>query len=314
MSDAARHSPGRRLGYRLLGSGFDYLLHLRPAEWPIMTAHTAVGYILAVGVQGVLEGMELGALLLALLTWVIFLNGGTLAINSAFDKDEGDIGYLKAPPPVPRHLLAFSLLLLFGGLGLSFLLPVGFRWAYAICLVLSLLYSVPPFRLKAVAGPDWLINMWGFGTITPYAGFSATGAELSPSITLVLLAFCPLFASLYPLTQLYQFEEDQRRGDRTLALILGMRRSLEVAIAATLLAFGLFVWGGLEAGWGWRGVDLLRWAGLGLALASWAGVLLPWLRNHGTMTPDQHQAGMYRGLGAWAVTDIVVILAFGWYN
>ena len=31
----------RRLGYRLLPrDGFSYILHLRPAEWPIMAAHT----------------------------------------------------------------------------------------------------------------------------------------------------------------------------------------------------------------------------------------------------------------------------------
>jgi 4-hydroxybenzoate polyprenyltransferase len=307
-------SPARRLGYRLLGDGFDYLLHLRPAEWPIMTAHTAVGWVLAVGVSGALAGVKLEALLLGLLVWVIFLNGGTLAINSAFDRDEGDIGYLKAPPPVPNGLLGFSLLLLFGGLGLSFLLPVGFRIAYAICLVMSLIYSVPPFRLKAVAGPDWLINMWGFGTLTPYAGYAATGAPVTPSHWLVLLAFCPLFASLYPLTQLYQFEEDRRRGDRTLALILGMKRSLEVAIVAAAVAFGLFVGGAVRAGWATSGIDLVRWAGLGIIMVAWAVVLLPWLRHHATMTPDQHQAGMYRGLAAWAVTDIVVILAFGWYT
>ena len=56
---------------------------------------------------------------------------------------------------------------------------------------------------------------------------------------LVLLSFMPLFASLYPLTQLYQFEEDRQRGDRTLALILGMRRSLQLAVAAALAPPGL---------------------------------------------------------------------------
>ncbi len=103
-----------------------------------------------------------------------------------------------------------------------------------------MLYSVPPFRLKAVAGADWLINMWGFGTLTPYAGWATTGLPLDAARGTVLLAFCPLFAALYPLTQLYQIEEDTRRGDRTLALALGPRRSLDLAIAAVLLAFGLF--------------------------------------------------------------------------
>ncbi len=61
-----------------------------------------------------------------------------------------------------------------------------------------------------------------------------------PARGLVLLAFCPLFAALYPLTQLYQLEEDTRRGDRTLACVLGVRRSLTAALAAAALAFALF--------------------------------------------------------------------------
>ncbi|PYO27101.1 MAG: hypothetical protein DMD73_10585, partial [Gemmatimonadetes bacterium] len=141
------------------------------------------------------------------------LNGGTLAINSVFDKDEGDIGYLRAPPPPPPHLLAFSVALLAGGQLLGFALPPAFRFDYAICLVLSILYSVPPFRFKAVAGVDWVINMWGFGTLTPFAAWAATGRPLDVGHALVLLGFCPLFAGLYPLTQLYQLEEDRRRGD-----------------------------------------------------------------------------------------------------
>jgi 4-hydroxybenzoate polyprenyltransferase len=304
----------RRAGYQLLGDGFDYLLHLRPAEWPIMAAHTALGWLLAVGVTGAAGGVQLAEALSALLLWVVFLNGGTLAINSAFDRDEGDIGYLKSPPPPPRHLLAFSIVLLVAGQLLAFLLPAGFRIAYAICFFLSVIYSVPPLRLKAVAGPDWLINMWGFGTLTPYAGYAATGLPVQPAHWLVLLAFCPLFASLYPLTQLYQFEEDSRRGDRTLALILGMRRSLEVAIGAAVLAFALFVAAGLRAGWTLEGGDLLRWAALLLAGVCWALVLLPWWRKHPRMTPAQHQRGMYAGLAAWAVTDVVVILGFAWYT
>src|SRR5881398_1274106 len=95
-------SAWRRWGYRVLpGDLFSYLLHLRPAEWPIMAAHTALGWVLAVGVRGALQGAHAGAGLAALVLWVVLLNGGTLALNTAFDRDEGDIGYLRAPPPVP---------------------------------------------------------------------------------------------------------------------------------------------------------------------------------------------------------------------
>jgi hypothetical protein len=32
------------------------------------------------------------------------------------------------------------------------------------------------------------------------------------------------------------------------------------------------------------------------------------------MRREEHQAGMYAALGAWAVTDVVVILAWGLYT
>ncbi len=298
-------NPWRRWGYRLLpGDLFSYVLHLRPAEWPIMAGHTAIGYVLAVGWMGVGRGERFVPALAALAVWVILGNGGTLALNSVFDRDEGDIGYLVAPPPLPRHLLAFSLVLLVGGQILAFALPLGFRLAYAACLVLSVLYSVPPFRLKAVAGADWVINMWGFGTLSPYATWAATGRPLDPGNALVLLAFCPLFAGLYPLTQLYQLEEDRRRGDRTLALRLGMRRSLAVALGATLAAFALF---GAAAAALARGPVALA---LGVPLAAWLAVLVPWYRDHRSWSASDHQRGMYRALAAWAVTDVIVVLVF----
>ena len=301
--DARTLNPWRQWGYRLLpGDLFSYVLHMRPAEWPIMAGHTILGYVLAVGLKGAASGERLLPALLALVVWVIFLNGGTLAINSVFDKDEGDIGYLNAPPPLPEHLLAFSLLLLSAGQLLAFALPPAFRIAYAICFILSILYSVPPFRFKAVAGVDWLINMWGFGTLTPFAAWAAMGRPLDAGHALVFLAFCPLFAGLYPLTQLYQLEEDRRRGDRTLALLLGLRASLSVSIACTLLAFALFGWAALALG------EPAWW--LLVPLAAWLVVLVPWYRRRDTLPRAAHQRGMYRALAAWGLTDLTVLLVF----
>jgi 1,4-dihydroxy-2-naphthoate octaprenyltransferase len=125
----------------------------------------------------------------------------------------------------------------------------------------------------------------------------------------VLLGFCPLFAALYPLTQIYQFEEDARRGDRTLARTLGVRRSLWIAIGAAAVAFSLFGMAGLDAGWGLA--EGWRWGLLGFAAMAWGLVLLPWLRGFERMSPSQHQRGMYRALFAWALTDLAVVLAWG---
>jgi len=305
VSDARTLNAWRRWGYQLLpGDLFSYLLHLRPAEWPIMAGHTVLGYVLAARISGVVRGAGLPQALFALAVWVICLNGGTLAINSVFDRDEGDIGYLIAPPRLPRHLLAFSLALLAGGQLLALGLPRAFQLDYAVCFALSIVYSVPPFRYKAVAGVDWVINMWGFGTLTPFAGWAATGRPLDVGHALILLGFCPLFGGLYPLTQLYQFEEDRRRGDRTFALIVGMRASLALAIGCTVLAFGVFAWAALSLRAG-------AWAiALAVPLAAWLGTLVPWYRGRAAWTPRDHQRGMYRALGAWAVTDLAVLLVF----
>lgn len=303
-------SRAREAGYRVLGPRLDYLLHLRPAEWPIMAAHTLVGYLLAVGLVGAASGERLAPALLGLVLWVVCLNGGTLALNSAFDRDEGDIAYLRHPPSPPANLAGFSLALIGTGQILAFRLAAPYPMLYGICFVLSLAYSVPPLRLKAVAGADWLINMWGFGTLTPAAGWAATGVPFEAARGLVLLGFCPLFAALYPLTQLYQVEEDLRRGDRTLASALGMGRSLSAALGAVVIAAGLFAAAGVEAGWHGTGA-VWRWAALTLALCAWALVLVPWRLHGSRWTPAQHQRGMYRALGAWAVTDVVVVLAWG---
>jgi 4-hydroxybenzoate polyprenyltransferase len=274
-----------------------------------VAAHTCLGYLLAVGVANALRSERLGPAALGVGLWVVCLNGGTLAFNSAFDRDEGDVAYLRKPPPPPAGLAGFGLGLMLVGLLAAWLLPVGYRVAYAICVVLSILYSAPPFRLKAVPGADWLINMWGFGTLTPYAGWAATGLPLGPTGILVLLAFCPLFAALYPLTQIYQFEEDTRRGDRTLALTLGPRRSLLISLAAALLAFGIFA----LAAWrtGWNPSESWRWLPLIVAAAGWALVLIPWLLRLNRMTARAHQHGMYRALMAWALTDVAVVFVWG---
>lgn len=299
----------RGAGYRLLGSRFDYLLHTRPAEWPIMAAHTLVGYVLAVGLDGAQRGGRLGSALLGLGLWVVCLNGGTLAFNSAFDRDEGDVAYLRRPPPPPAHLASFGFCLMALGLLGTWLLPAEYRAAYAVCLGLSVLYSAPPFRLKSVPGADWIINMLGFGTLTPYAGWAATGIPLDRVHGLVLVAFCPLFAALYPLTQIYQLEEDRGRGDRTLALLLGVQRSLVVSLVAAGVAFWLLALAGIRAGWGPH--DLWRWLVLGLCAVVWGMLLASWLHRHRLMSERDHQRGMYLALGAWAITDLAVVLAWG---
>ena len=91
----------------LPASWMPYLLHLRPRSWAIVTAHMTVGFLLANGLHLAQDTIQ--RCVVAAISWAVLGNGGTLAINSVFDKDEGDIGYLESPPPpphdTPHHLV-----------------------------------------------------------------------------------------------------------------------------------------------------------------------------------------------------------------
>jgi 4-hydroxybenzoate polyprenyltransferase len=240
-----------------------------------------------------------------MLSWVGCLNAGTLAVNSAFDHDDGDIGYLDAPPPPPKHLALVSITLMALGQLIAFTLPVGFAVAYAICFAMSLAYSVPPVRLKAVAGADWLINIVGVGILTPFAGWAASGAPLRSDGIWIMIGFGCLFGSLYPLTQIYQLEADESRGDRTLVRMLGVGTSLTIALIAAILAFAAFA----RALW-LAGPTATARAVLAITALGWGIVLVSWLARHRRMTSHQHKLGMYRALAVWALTDVAVVVAF----
>lgn len=292
----------RRSFEQLLGpETLAYLLHLRPLEWPIMTAHFLLGTLMATGWAAF--STHGSATTFGWFIFVALLNGGTLAINSAFDQDEGDIGYLRQPPKPPKYLLHVSVVMLALSLGLGFLLPPAFAWSNAACVVMSVLYSVPPPRLKAQAGWDLIINCLGFGLLTPLAGWGLTGRPLEPWFVVVTMGFAFLFGALYPTTQIYQIEEDRSRGDRTLVIRFGEALSLNAAIVFTILAHACFSYAAQE-----RGLSVL-WTIP--SLSAWLGVLVPWRLQWRRWSQSRHEAGMYWSLAAWAVTDLS-LLALLW--
>jgi len=273
-----------------------YWLHLRPKSWAIVLCHFLVGYCVS---GRLLESTS--SLILAAIAWVPCLNGGTLAINSVFDKDEGNIGYLKNPPPVPSGLLALSILLLIAGQGLALLVNAPFAIIYGAAFIMSLLYSVPPVRMKAIPGADLLINAAGYGSFTYLAGYLAVEDGLKSSIVLTAAGFFFLFSALYPLTQIYQTEEDRRKGDRTLTVIIGERRALVFSLVAAIIAFAFLFLAAFEHGIAYGAIILT------LAAVAWFGILIHWLCKW----PDYNdERGMYRALWAWALTDIGIVLCF----
>ena len=172
------------------------------------------------------------------------------AFNSYFDKDEGPIGGLQNPPPVNQSLYYVSLLM--DALALiAGWFYVGTTFALA-CLLYSLVsraYSHPVVRLKKYAILSWLvvsIFQGGFTYLTVIQAIDSlpisklnTFSYLFPALlaTLNLLGF-------YPMTQIYQHDEDARRGDRTISRMMGIKGTFlltaSIFLAATLGFFAYF--------------------------------------------------------------------------
>jgi 4-hydroxybenzoate polyprenyltransferase len=273
---------------------------MRLRAFPLVVGHVSAGVLLAS--QGSFTPRQVAQWIVGALIWAGLGHSGTLALNSAFDQDEGDIGYLSDPPPAPRYLWLFGLaLIVLGALGAALpLMPPQYLSAYLLCTAMSIAYSVPPIRLKSHAGADVLNNALGYGTLTLYGGWAALGRAFDPTIWTALAGFFSLAAAAYPLTQFYQYEQDLQRGDRTLVIALGKRRSLAWSLAFVAIAFCFFAGAARlyhPTPWSWA---LLP------ALAVWMWVLVPW-----SVRPETYpeQKGMYRGLLAWALTDLAVALA-----
>lgn len=146
--------------------------------------------------------------------------------NSYMDRDEGSIGGLKVPPKVPDQLFpvtvimdALALFLVFWHIGPA----VG-------CLLLAYIgasraYSYRGIRLKKYPWAG-LLTVAIFQGAVVYAMTTMTATGKLPltqqNIQGMLIAML-LIGAGYPLTQVYQHEQDGRDGVTTISMLLGIR-------------------------------------------------------------------------------------------
>lgn len=168
-----------------------------------------------------------------------FLYSGATAFNSYYDHDVGPVGGLERPPSVVPALLPFSLGVQAVGWIVAALVNLPFWLAYGVFVGLSLAYSHPGIRWKAHTWTSLLVVGFGQGALAFIAAWAATRGEIASAWsvdgTLGVIAAVLLILALYPLTQLYQIDEDAARGDRTLAVVWGPRRCFVFAGACTVL-------------------------------------------------------------------------------
>lgn len=166
--------------------------------------------------------------------------------NSYYDRDEGSIGGLKHPPKVTRQLMHLVLLFDVLAVVLGILLSPLFGALVALYLLVSKAYSYKGIRLKKYPILSTIVVTFFQGAFTFVMVLVGIGFALPEVLRLPYIAFA-LVSTLflcgsYPLTQIYQHDEDRRRGDRTLSLILGIKGTYLFAATSLLLGTALLLY------------------------------------------------------------------------
>jgi len=185
--------------------------------------------------------------LLAFISLHLFIYPASNGFNSYYDKDEKSIGGVEKPLPVSGELLSASLIFDLIGLNIAFLADWKLALALFIYGLASKAYSHPAVRLKKYPIISLLTIAFFQGAFTFLATYQVVNQfaiEQLMEKTVLLPAFLSslmLFGS-YPMTQVYQHEEDSKRGDKTMSLLLGIRGTFIYTISIFCLATAGFVY------------------------------------------------------------------------
>lgn len=154
--------------------------------------------------------------------------------NSYMDEDKGSIGGIENPLPVNKELLYLSIIFDVAAILLSIIISLKVAIAVFIYIMASRLYSYRGVRLKKYPFLGYLTVVICQGALVYYT----VSIAIHSSVTLSDVWFPAsitslLIAGTYPLTQVYQHEQDLADGVITLSYKLGVK--------ATFLFSGLLL-------------------------------------------------------------------------
>ncbi len=210
-----------------------FLLHLR--------LHYQLGILSGCYLTGALFVIQLDVTTF----WLQFVNvhvllfAGATAFNSYWDKDEGPIGGLRNPPPMQRWMRDSSMLMQFAGLVWAYSVSLSFAIVYVCSMVLFWLYSTPLVRWKSHPILSMIAIAGSTGVGGFLMGYLAGGGQLQLSLLLPIVGVSFILLSMYPVSQLFQVEEDTKRGDRTFASVFGLKGVQNFFLFS--YAFGIFL-------------------------------------------------------------------------
>jgi len=158
--------------------------------------------------------------------------------NSYNDRDTENIGGLANPMQPTKELYFVTLLLDIFGFALSFLISDLFAGCYLFFIISSRLYSWRGLRLKKYPILGYLLVISNQGSLVFFAICHGTSANLNTEVPMLLIAAAGLLiGGFYPITQIYQHDQDSKDGVKTISILLGKRGTFIFCTIVYLLAF-----------------------------------------------------------------------------
>ena len=144
--------------------------------------------------------------------------------NSYMDRDESSIGGIENPLKPTKELFTVSILLDIMAIAASFFISPLFVLCIFIYILFSRLYSYRGIRLKQYAILGYLTVVLVQGSLTFFmVNYGADKTLLVRTWWLPLVASAFLIGGFYPITQIYQHDDDKKDGVNSISLWLGKK-------------------------------------------------------------------------------------------
>ncbi len=158
--------------------------------------------------------------------------------NSYMDRDTESIGGLEKPPPPSPQLYYTTIVLDLTGILLSLLISPLFTAVMLLYIGASKAYSFRGIRLKKLPVIGYLVVIVFQGALTFWLVYYGSNAIDSTYVPWQGMMICSLLiGGFYPLTQIYQHQQDLKDGVATISYKLGYTGTFKFCAIVYTLAW-----------------------------------------------------------------------------
>ena len=170
------------------------------------------------------KNFNFGRLFLAFIILHLLVYPASNGYNSYMDRDTGSTGGIKNPLQPTRQLFIVSLIMDLTAVLLAILISPYFSIGIALYIIVSRAYSYRGIRLKKYPILGYLSVIIFQGAVTFWISYHACSNDLTLNPPLLpCLTSSLLIGGFYPLTQIYQHDEDRKDNVNTLSRMLGYK-------------------------------------------------------------------------------------------